>query len=142
MRWGHNRYESIAELVLGSPVRTLVFGILAICFGIFFAWISSTGNSPVSREEAVAYSGEFQRYETRKNHRSIRFTDGTSYDLYPYTKTAEFEKTVETLPAGTQMWLLVNPNNDYVVEIRTDTKELLNFEASQNAIDSYDNGYI
>ena len=30
------------------------------------------------------------------------------------------------------------PNNEYVVEIRTDKDELLNFETSQKEIDSYD----
>ena len=36
----------------------------------------------------------------------------------------------------------VNPNNKCVIEIKTENEELLNFEESQAALDSYDNGYI
>lgn len=49
---------------------------------------------------------------------------------------------MESLAKGTKLSILVNPNNECVVEIKNDTAELLNFEESQKAIDSYDNGYI
>ena len=49
---------------------------------------------------------------------------------------------MKSLEKGTRLYILVNPNNDCVVEIKTDTEELLNFEISQAEIDSYDNGYI
>ena len=47
-----------------------------------------------------------------------------------------------SLQKGTRLDLLVNPNSGYVVEIRAGSRELLNFEESQAAIDAYDNGYI
>lgn len=120
----------------------MVIGVLAICFGLFFAWIASAGNAPIPREEAVAYYGEFESYETGKNYCTIYFTDGSCYSVYPHTERTEFRETMEELEEGTKLTLLVNPNNDYVVEVRTDSYELLNLEDSQAAIDAYDDGYI
>ena len=49
---------------------------------------------------------------------------------------------MKSLEKGTTLYLMVNPNNDYVVEIKTDTAELMNFVTSQEELDKYDNGYI
>ena len=49
---------------------------------------------------------------------------------------------MNAIPEGTTLYLLINPHTDYVVEIRTDTEELMNFDAEQQAIDQYDNGYV
>ncbi len=77
-----------------------------------------------------------------KNYRTIIFTDGSSYEVYPHTETQDFSDTMSSLKKGTKLDILVNPNNDYVVEIRAGSRELLNFEESQAALDAYDDGYI
>ena len=43
---------------------------------------------------------------------------------------------------GTKLYILVNPNNELVAEIKTDTRELLNFETSQREVAAYGNGYV
>ena len=138
-RFTDNRNWSVS--ILESPKVTVIFGILAIIFGLFFALIQSV-NKPIPRSEAVAYSGKFAKYERGKNNKEIIFTDGSSYDVYPHTETQEFADTMSSLRKGTKLNILVNPNNDYVVEIKVGSRELLNFEESQAAIDAYDNGYI
>ena len=137
----HGR-RSWADALLEGPKEAVLCGVLAICFGLFFSWVSTAGNTPIAREAALGYSGEFQCYETGKNHRAIAFADGTSYDLYPHTQTAQFEDAMDALPVGTRLWILVNPNNDCVVEVKTESRELLNFVESQEAIDSYDDWYV
>ena len=135
-----DRY-SWTDSVLESKRGTIIVGILAILFGAFFA-LTQIDNKPISRTEAVAYSGEFEEYEVLKNYRTIIFTDGSSYDVFPHTATQKFDDTVNSLKKGTKLDILVNPNNDYVVEIIAGSKEILNFEESQAALDAYDNGYI
>lgn len=131
------KYDAVME----SPIALTVIGVLAILFGIFFM-VSQTGNKPVERAEALSYSGEFEEYEAHKNYRGIHFKDGTTCYVYPHTESQDFYDTMKELEKGTVLHILINPNNEYVAEIRTDTKELLNFEDSQREIDSYDNGYI
>ena len=130
-------YDEIME----HPVALLVIGALAILFGIFFI-VSQGENKPILRDEAISYSGEFEEYKVSKNYRGINFEDGTVHYVYPHTETQEFYDTMVSLEKGTVLHLLINPNNEYVAEIRTESEELLNFEDSQRAIDSYDNGYI
>lgn len=124
-----------------SKPAVLFMAIVVILLGFFFIF-SQSENTPIPRSEAVSYSGEFEEYEVWSNYRTIYFKDGSSYEVYPHTETQEFQDMMKSLEKGTKLYILVNPNNDIVVEIRTDTKELLNFEASQKEIDSYDNGYI
>ena len=133
--------QSWADSVLESKMGAIIVGILAILFGAFFA-LTQIGNKPIPRLEAVAYSGEFEEYEVGDNYRTIIFTDGSSYDVFPHTETQEFADTMSSLEKGTKLDILVNPNNDYVVEIMAGSREILNFEGSQAALDDYDNGYI
>ena len=135
-----DRY-SWADSVLESKRGAIIFGILTILFGAFFA-LTQIENKPIPRSEAVAYSGEFEEYEVWKNYKTIIFTDGSSYDVFPHTTTQEFDDTMSSLEKGTKLDILVNPNNDYVVEIMAGSREILNFEESQAALDAYDNGYI
>ena len=115
---------SWGDRILESKTGTIIAGILAIVMGLFFI-ILQKDNKPIPRSEAVAYSGEFSEYDVWKNYRTI-----------------EFEDTMESLKKGTKLDILVNPNNDYVIEIVAGSREILNFDESQAALDSYDNGYI
>ena len=135
-----DRY-SWADSIMESKTGSIIVGILAIIFGVFFALIQSI-NDPIPRSEAVAYSGKFEEYEVEKNYCAIVFADGSEYEVYPHTETKEFADAMNSLKKGTELDILVNPNSDYVVEIMAGSREILNFEQSQAAIDSYDNGYI
>ncbi len=128
--------------IIDNPVAVLIIAVLSIVMGIFF--IATQGsNEPIPRSEALSYSGRFDYYDTAwRNYRDIYFEDGSYYSVSPHTESAEFREKMENLPKGTMLYLAVNPNNDYVVEVKTDEEELLNFEASQQALDEYDNGYI
>lgn len=128
--------------ISNNPYAIFVIAVLAVIMGVFFIF-SQNDNKPVSREEAVAYSGTFDHYDdSLDNYREIYFEDGSFYYVYPHTETYEFNEMMHSLEKGTKLYLLVNPNNEYVAEIKTDTEELLDFEESQKAIDDYDNGYI
>ena len=133
--------QSHTDSIMASTPLVLFVAVASIILGIFFI-VSQNENKPIPRSEAVSYSGEFEEYEVWRNYKIIHFKDGTSYDVYPHTETIDFQNMMKSLKKGTKLYLLVNPNNDYVVEIKTESKELLNFETSQKEIDSYDNGYI
>lgn len=133
--------RSLGSAVIQSKPAILVTAIAGIFLGLFFLF-SQNANTPIPRWEAVSYSGEFEEYEVWYNYRTIYFKDGSSYEVYAHTETQTFQDKMKSLAKGTKLYILVNPNNDCVIEIKTDTEELLNFQTSQKEIDSYDNGYI
>ena len=133
--------HSLGDGIMKSKPAVLSVAIAGILLGLFFVF-SQNANTPIPRSEAVSYSGEFEEYEVWRNYRTIHFKDGSSYAVYAHTETQAFQNMMKSLEKGTRLYILVNPNNDCVIEIKTDTEELLNFETSQAEIDSYDNGYI
>ncbi len=141
----HNRKyverRSYADGIVESPIGVLIVGILAIIMGTVFI-LSQNENTPVTREEATVYVGEFESYDSARNYSDLNFSDGTTLSVYPHTETQDFIDTMNSLPRGTRLHVLINPNNDYVAEIKTDTVEILNFESSQQRIVDYDNGYV
>ena len=136
-----SKHRSSEGDIMKSTPAVLAVAVASIILGLFFIF-SQNANAPILRLEAVSYSGQFEKYEVWRNYRTIYFKDGSAYEVYAHTETQAFQNMMKSLKKGTTLYILVNPNNDCVVEIRTDTEELLNFETSQKEIDSYDNGYI
>ena len=132
--------DPLFTAVTSSLPATLGFAALAVAMGILFILLLGD-TTPVPREEAIAYEGEFARYEVGHNDRDLCFTDGSNFDVYAHTETNAFQETMKSLEAGTKLWILVHPHSDYVIEIRTETEELMNFEESQIDIDRYMIGY-
>ncbi|MBR2454160.1 MAG: hypothetical protein IKB35_04065 [Clostridia bacterium] len=136
-----SRELTYSDMILNSKPAMLIVSVLAILLGLFFIFYVGQDDT-VSREDAVVYTGEFARYESSSNYKILYFKDGTEYSIFPHYETADLSEGLSSLEAGTELFLLVNPKNNYAVEIKTDAKELLNFEASQKAIRSNSNFFI
>ncbi len=131
-------FADIAE----SPTALFIVGVFAIAFGVFFGYINGN-TAPVSRTEAVYYEGYFDWYDdSHEDYRAIQFSDGSVFEVFAHTESEEFNYNINALPRGTKLYLLINPNSDYVAEVRTETEELLNFDVSQKEIREYHYGYI
>ena len=129
----------------------------ALLFGAFgwFAFIHPTRYFvPITREEAETYSGEFEAYDSKR--KCVRLNDGSSYSFYEInssffvagvisgvnTLPDELTEALENMEQGTKLILTVNPKAGIVIEARTETEELLNFDSSQARIYKYCKGYI
>ena len=141
MKRTKNEEQSLFDSLFESTAGLIVFSMLALAMSLFFILIPGQ-NKATTREEAVSYTGQFKSYESSKKYCYLCFADGSEYEVYPHTETWEFRERMQAIPEGTTLYLLINPHTDYVVEIRTDTEELMNFDAEQQAIDNYDNGYV
>lgn len=132
----------LTDTVIDSPVAVIVMSVLAMIMGVIFLF-SNGSNRPIPPEDAVSYAGSFDYYDDSwKNYRQIHFEDGSVYDVYAHTETAEFFEKMKSLEKGTKLYLLINPNNECVAEIRTETEELLNFQTSQQEIYDYGWWYV
>jgi len=139
-----NYYEIPARSgnIANNPIAVTIIAVIAIIAGIFFT-VSHFKDSPIPREDAVSYTGEFDFYDAPIDSlRGINLTDGSVHHVFPYTETEEFYQKMTSLEKGTKLYILVNPNNDNVIEVKTDTEELLNFELAQKEIYDYSKGSI
>ena len=132
-----NWRQMLIDRIMHSKAGMTVLAILSIAVGVFFI-VTQQENQPISRAEAEAFSGAFEAYVSGRRDCAVLFEDGTRYDIHPQAESAAFREKMEALPAGTTLYLLVNPNTGFAEEIRTDTEELLSFEASQEAGSRHD----
>lgn len=134
--------DAFLEKLKTSILLRILFLIVCVAVGLFAFILPIRNYVPVAREEAEVYVGCFEKFESQRNYRTVCFRDGAEYELYPHTLPKELLGSLESMENGTKLYLLVNPNNHYIAEIRTETKELLNFENSQQAAYNYRKGYI
>lgn len=123
-----------------SPVTIVIAGILGILLGVWFIFMQAD-NEPITRDEALCFDGTFLEYEASDNYRCIVFENDECYFVHAHTEKPEFAKKMAGIKQGTKLYLCINPNNDYVIEVKTDTELLLDFESSQIAIQKYDRWY-
>ena len=127
--WAH----FVIEKMKTSIVLRVSFLIVCVAIGLFVFILPVRDDVPISREKAEEYTGYFEEFESREKYKAIHFRDGSEYELYPYADPDGIIESLINMTKGTKLYLLINPNNQYVAEIRTETEELLNFETSQEA---------
>ena len=125
--------------ILARPPVILFAALVGIGFGIFFLFFQNT-YKPIPREQAEVVTGEFEKYEAADGYGGITLQDGTYCIVSADTAPADFESAMAALEKGTQLHILIHPRTRYVIEVRTDKAEFLNFDASQEAIRSKNSG--
>ena len=138
--------QSSTRGFLGKPKTSILLKILilvaGVAIGLFGFILPIRHDVPIAREKAEAHVGYFEKYESTEEARTLYFQDGTEYKLHPYIEPDVLLVPLVTMKKGTKLFLLVNPNNHYVVEVRTETQELLNFDITQKAIFKYNKGHV
>ena len=134
--------DSLYDKLMRNTLFLILFPIIGILIGGFGFIRPQFDNVPVTRAEAQIVSGSFEKYEISKNYHELVFSDGTYYSVYSQTETAEFRDRIKSLEKGTHLTIAIHPKSGYVIEVLTDTEELLNFETSQQKIYRYSKGYI
>lgn len=137
-----NLTEDFFEMLKKSILLKILFLVVSVAVGLFAFILPIRNDVPIARQKAETYVGYFEKIELRKNYRAIYFQDGAEYELHPHTNPDGLLESLKNMEKGTKLFLLINPNNHYVAEIRTGTEELLNFENSQKANFDYNKGYI
>ena len=113
-----------------TTLAYILIAVLVFVGGCLFVK-GAEGNEPIAREAAVAYTGQLESFENYKNYSYLDLQNGIELQLHPHAHPSEVYRGLNRLEAGTILYVLVNPNNGYVVEIRTEDAELLNFDAAQ-----------
>lgn len=118
----------------------LVLVLIAIFLGTLF--ISDfLKNKPITREEAIETIGEFKEFDGHQKMKggftevSLFFTDAPRQYINSCCVSDELLESLKNTPVGTEFRILVNPNNDYVIEVVANNESLLDFDYSQKYLE-------
>lgn len=125
------------DVIYKRPIILILIGALAIIAGIVI-FIPVRSYVSVTRDEAVSYTGEFDRFEYNEDggYYEVYFSDDSLYYMTTSDETIELANNKDALEKGSQLHMLINPKTDYVLEIKTDDEELLSFDSTLESLRS------
>jgi len=117
-------------------VLCLLIGFVFVCIG--------TGVEPVEREELKAVTIRLEQSVTvGRDYDRIRLKDeaGEWYELHTANGNQTLAEKLEELPAGTELELLLHPQEEFVLGIYRDGTPLLGWQAAMQEIKDEDLGF-
>ncbi len=139
-----NGNEKPWQMPLGSMSHPMVavIGALVVIVGLFIGLGNYLSNRPVTYEETTAYSASFERFHRARKYAWLKTTDGNTYSLHPHILSEEQFDELEALEAGTPISFCVSPRNDYIVELKAGGNVILDFDATQKALQKDAGAYV
>lgn len=114
-----------------SPYALITIAILGALASIIFIKMPND-YKPIERENAVVYEGIYESYYTdSKDYIEITFKDEKEYTIHECLRSREVYDKLDTLSEGEKLYVLENPEIGYIIELRTDKEEIINFDTSQ-----------
>ncbi len=114
-----------------SPIRTIVLALVSFVMATVFVMMPSSYGK-VAREEALPFEGVYERYvQDSKDYIELYFTDGSMQTIHECCALENVVDAVDALETGERLYLLIHPDNEFVIEVRTEKGELLNIDESQ-----------
>lgn len=118
----------------------LFFALIGIFMGTVF---SSTLylNQPIDREEATKLTCTYKEFIVHPAPRDsigeikLLFYDGSAQYIDGCCVKNELVEELEKTPIGTTFKMLVNPKNDYVIELKANDVVLLEFDKAQKELE-------
>ena len=133
----------MSRYIDGKNIPNWVGLVLCLLIGFVFVCIG-TGIEQVEREEltavtirldrCVVVAGDFDRI-------SLRDEDGNDYRIHASNGDEALARKLRELPAGTELELLIHPEEDYVLGIYEDGTPILGWQAAQQEIEDEDLGF-
>ena len=126
---------------------SMAFVIITIFLGTVFT-SEMVSNKPIARKETIEQIGVFKKFTTHGKGKSdipeisLYLVDGSIRHINHCCVSDEFLKKLENTPKGTEFKLLINPNNNYVVEVVANNKILLDFDKSQKNLEREGVGFL
>ena len=114
--------------------------VLCLLLGFVFTCIGP-GIEPVEREELKAVTIRFaQSVAVAGNYDRIRLQDGEGawYELHAANGDQTLAEKLEELPAGTELQLLLHPEEEYVLGIYRDGTPMLGWQEAMQEIQGED----
>ena len=114
-----------------SPLFMIGISVLCVLISIVFITMPNRYKS-ITREEAQQYEGAYSSHnQDGQDYVDIIFEDETELTIHQCCAYGEILDGLKALHEGEKLYVLINPTTDYIVELKTESKELLNFDDSQ-----------
>ena len=127
----------------GKNLPTWAGLVLCLLLGFVFTCIGP-GIEPVEREELKAVTIRFaQSVAVAGNYDRIRLQDveGAWYELHAANGDQTLAEKLEELPAGTELQLLLHPEEEYVLGIYRDGTPMLGWQEAMQEIQDEDRAF-
>ncbi len=130
----------------------VVFAVLCLIMTIVF---SNTffSNKPIDKTVAIEKTAVYNHYEeeygwqTRRAYNSLNyivlfFESSEKEYIHGECADKELREALEALKKNTELHMLINPNNNYIIELKANEKELLNFDYAQKQLRQEGIGFL
>ena len=129
---------------LGRNLPSWAGLILCLLIGFVFVCIG-TGIEQVEREDMIAVTISYEKYKVfgvDTENIGIADADGNWYEVHHTSSDYALRQKLKELPAGTELELLLHPEQEYVLGIYRDGTPLLGWQAAQQEIKDEDRAFF
>ena len=131
--------------------------IIGLIMGTVFCFGNQFWYRPITPEEAIHTTATYSRFDlqynlprlnhTRSHNYKLRvyFEDHDSLLIYAwrlYGSEREMLRKFNLLPSGTNVELIIHPNSDTVLDMRTDDSVLIEFDESIDILSLENKGFM
>ncbi len=141
-----NKYKRKSEPL--NRWVALVMALISIFMGTVFSSIIYL-NQPIDREEAtklncvfVDFGGGHKKLKGGTTDITLRFNDDSFQSIKNYCISDELIEKLKTTPSGTEFEMLINPKNNYVIELIANDEVLLDFDYAQKELEQESVGFF
>lgn len=141
-----NKWARKSNHDISRPCAIFI-AVLSLLMTIMFANVFFT-NSPIDKSEATEKTAVFDYYEIQYrrrrslNYLTLFFKDEERQDIRGCCVRRALIEEVEKLKKGTVLHMLINPDNNYIVELKANEKEMLNFDYAQKMLRQEGVGFL
>lgn len=140
------KYRSRYDAMLETPLSRAIVAVFAILMGVIFI-LQHNDNIPIEKSEAVTYTASFDKWEYDVCGRGTEYVElilenGDKYRVHYSCVNQQLEANLNTLSRNDSVTVLVNPFNDYVIEISSNNKDVLNLDYAQSQIEKSSKGFV
>ena len=140
-----NKYKRKSEPL--NRWVALVMALISIFMGTVFS-CTMISNQPIDREEATELTCNYKDFRGYKKVKGgfteikLIFSDGSTQYIDASCVTDEIFKVIEETAPGTKFNMLINPQNDYVLELIADDVVLFDFDYAQKELERESVGFF
>lgn len=122
-----------------SRPRAIFIAVLSLLMTLISAKVFLT-NSPIDKSEAIEKTAVFDFCDIQygKNfslaYAELFFENAEEEYIRGVCVNQDLRKDIEAIKKGTELHMLINPDNNYVLELKTDKEEILNFDYAQKKL--------
>lgn len=130
-----------------TKLEALILLIAGLLMGTVFTFGVQYANAPIAREDAIRTTAVFSSYAEQKNRGHVneiilRFEDHEQLYIDGACTGEELRDSIQAFSPGTELSMLVHPNSNTILELRSGGSVWLEFEDSTEKLSGEAKGFL